>query len=143
MKLNKKISLITLISSVALLGFFCANPNSKIAKADSVQVQVTGNKDEETDNTYGLKNKVLSVLQDAEIDPSTLTKDQIEQLNKINFSSKKIDSSTKWTYAQYSGVAHKMINQTKGYKVPYFNAKKLKICVQLIPEMHRLERKLD
>lgn len=73
-----------------------------------------------------LSSSALEVLADAEISLSSLTKDQIEQINKIDFKGSNPDNSTKWTYAQYAGVANKMLKQNKKYRVPYFNAKLMK-----------------
>ena len=77
-------------------------------------------------DNYGLNSQALQVLQEADIQPATLTKDQIDEINKIKFDATPIDTSTHWSYIQYAGVAKKMIKQDKRYRVPYFNAKKIK-----------------
>lgn len=55
-----------------------------------------------------------------------MTKDQIDLIKQINFDMNVVDRSTHWDYNQYAGTAKKMIDQDKRYRVPYFNAKKIK-----------------
>lgn len=55
-----------------------------------------------------------------------MNSDQLTAIRKINFKKDTVDTSTHWSYSQYAGVAKNMIDQDKRYKVPYFNAKKIK-----------------
>lgn len=75
---------------------------------------------------YSLTAGAQKALETANIDPKTLSLDQVIELNKIDFSKEKKDRATKWTYSQYTGVAKKLISQDKRYRVPYFNPKKIK-----------------
>lgn len=77
-------------------------------------------------NNYQLTDQALQTLKLADIDPSTLNLDQLTAIRKINFKNDTVDTSTHWSYSQYAGVAKKMIDQDKRYRVPYFNAKKIK-----------------
>lgn len=75
---------------------------------------------------YQLNNQAMETLTLAGIDPSSLTENQRVEINKIDFNAIDKDGSTKWTYDEYSGVAKKMLSQDTRYRVPYFNAKKIK-----------------
>lgn len=90
----------------------------------SIDSEKQDNKKE--DSKIKLSKTALEVLADAEISLDSLTKNQLEQINKIDFQGNNPDNSTKWTYAQYAGVAEKMLKQDKKYRVPYFNAKLIK-----------------
>lgn len=79
-----------------------------------------------TSNAYGLSNQASQVLREADININDLTKEQIDLIKQINFDMNVVDSSTHWDYNQYAGTAKKMIDQDKRYRVPYFNAKKIK-----------------
>ncbi|MDE7056550.1 MAG: glycoside hydrolase family 68 protein, partial [Lactobacillus sp.] len=94
-------------------------PQSDLPTDDSVTEKATA-----TD--YKLSDEALKILQNAEINLDSLTKDQVAKINKINFDDTKANSAAKWTYAQYTGVAKKMLEQDERYRIPYFNAKKIK-----------------
>ena len=98
----------------------------KVNLVPSTSTDSTTQTDKKEESKIKLSSSALDVLANAEISLSSLTKTQIEQINKINFQGNNPDNSTKWTYAQYAGVANKMLKQNKKYRVPYFNAKLMK-----------------
>ena len=75
---------------------------------------------------YKLDPQTIRVLQTADVNPKDLTEVQLKEVRKLNFNELDKDTSTRWTYDQYAGVAKKMIDQDAQYRVPYFNAKKIK-----------------
>ena len=75
---------------------------------------------------YKLDPQTIRVLQTADVNPKDLTEVQLKEVRKLNFNDLDKDTSTRWTYDQYAGVAKKMIDQDARYRVPYFNAKKIK-----------------
>lgn len=75
---------------------------------------------------YSLDPQTVQTLQAAEFNPKDLTEVQLKEVRKLNFNDLDKDTSTRWTYDQYAGVAKKMIDQDAQYRVPYFNAKKIK-----------------
>lgn len=75
---------------------------------------------------YKLDPQTIRVLQTADVNPKDLTEVQLKEVRKLNFNDLDKDTSTQWTYDQYAGVAKKMIDQDAQYRVPYFNAKKIK-----------------
>lgn len=94
-------------------------PQSELPTDDSTTEKAT-----KTD--YQLSEEALKVLKEAEINVDSLTKDQVAKIKKINFNDTKANTAAKWTYSQYSGVANKMLKQDERYRIPYFNAKKIK-----------------
>lgn len=75
---------------------------------------------------YNLDPQAVQMLQAAEFNPKDLTEVQLKEVRKLNFNELDKDTSTHWSYDQYAGVAKKMIDQDAQYRVPYFNAKKIK-----------------
>ena len=75
---------------------------------------------------YNLDPQTVQMLRAAEFNPKDLTEVQLKEVRKLNFNDLDKDTSTQWTYDQYAGVAKKMIDQDAQYRVPYFNAKKIK-----------------
>ena len=75
---------------------------------------------------YNLDPQTVQMLRAADVNPKDLTEVQLKEVRKLNFNDLDKDTSTKWTYDQYAGVAKKMIDQDAQYRVPYFNAKKIK-----------------
>lgn len=75
---------------------------------------------------YNLDPQAIRVLQTADVNPKDLTEVQLKEVRKLNFNELDKDTSTHWSYDQYAGVAKKMIDQDAQYRVPYFNAKKIK-----------------
>lgn len=158
MHINKKNSMITLVSTGVLLGLFnltntqtvhadTVNPNAPItanqnnntnpANNDNVNSdEVTTNNSDNTDNSNSdtnsdsesiqLNPEAASAIQNTQIDPKSLSNDQIQLINKVNFDKQIDNTGTQWTYHQYNSVANKMIRQDRRYRVPYFNAKKIK-----------------
>lgn len=120
MKQNKKNSLIMLLSAGALLGLFGISGQT-VHAADSTPAT------SENSQRMQLNDQSAQLIKNAGIDPSTLTNTQIRELNMINFGhiSNQV-TGTQWTYQQYAGTGHKMINQDPQYRMPYFNAKKIK-----------------
>ena len=84
-------------------------------------------------NTQSVKlnAKAAAVVKNAGIDPSSLTSQQIKELNKINFS-KSAKSGAKMTYKDLQGIGEALIKQDARYAVPYFNAKQ----IQNMPAAH-------
>ena len=102
------------------------NDTSNADDSSSTNNQSTNKINTTYQNQYNLSLQAVDALQQAEIDPDSLTQEQVSDIKKIDFNSDDADSSTKWTYDQYAGVAEKMIDQDERYRVPYFNAKKIK-----------------
>ena len=75
---------------------------------------------------YNLDPQTVQMLRAADVNPKDLTEVQLKEVRKLNFNDLDKDISTRWTYDQYAGVAKKMIDQDARYRVPYFNAKKIK-----------------
>ena len=75
---------------------------------------------------YNLDPQTVQMLRAAEFNPKDLTEVQLKEVKKLNFNELDKDTSTHWSYDQYAGVAKKMIDQDAQYRVPYFNAKKIK-----------------
>ena len=75
---------------------------------------------------YNLDPQTVQMLRAADVNPKDLTEVQLKEVRKLNFNDLDKDTSTRWTYDQYAGVAKKMIDQDARYRVPYFNAKKIK-----------------
>ncbi len=75
---------------------------------------------------YNLDPQTVQMLQTADVNPKDLTEVQLKEVRKLNFNDLDKDTSTHWSYDQYAGVAKKMIDQDAQYRVPYFNAKKIK-----------------
>lgn len=73
-----------------------------------------------------LNQRTVQALQDANIQVDSLNNEQVKKLSQINFDNYNLDTGTQFTYSQYRSLAHKMINRDKQYRVPYFNAKKIK-----------------
>ena len=59
---------------------------------------------------YKLDPQTIRVLQTADVNPKDLTEVQLKEVRKLNFNDLDKDTSTRWTYAQYAGVAKKMID---------------------------------
>ncbi|MGS0677825.1 glycoside hydrolase family 68 protein [Lactobacillus johnsonii] len=72
-----------------------------------------------------LKGQVKDIVEESGVDTSKLTNDQINELNKINFS-KEAKSGTRLTYNDFKKIAKTLIEQDARYAVPFFNASKIK-----------------
>ena len=71
-----------------------------------------------------LKDQVKDIVKESGVDISKLTNDQINELNKINFS-KEAKSGTQLTYNDFKQIAKTLIEQDARYAVPFFNASKI------------------
>ncbi|WP_414467672.1 glycoside hydrolase family 68 protein [Limosilactobacillus balticus] len=72
-----------------------------------------------------LNKDAENVVKKAEIDPTSLTPDQIKALNKLNFS-KTAKSGTQMTYNDFQKIADTLIKQDSRYTVPFFKASEIK-----------------
>lgn len=104
------------------------NTSSSI-NSKSDQVQLKNSTDESLQATQNnekkLKPEVEQAVKNANIDAGSLTDDQINELNKINFS-KSAEKGTKLTLKDLEGIGNALINQDPRYAIPYFNAKAIK-----------------
>lgn len=129
---NYKKSLVTLISASALVGLLSTSPKTIFADTtDQIQAKSDFNKQDngsqkQTQNSLSLSDEAQAALKDANLKLDTLTNNQIREINKINFKKTKKNVGTQFTYQQYRSLAKKMINRDARYRVPYFNAKKIK-----------------
>ncbi|RVU70410.1 MULTISPECIES: glycoside hydrolase family 68 protein [Lactobacillus] len=102
---------------------FSSNDSASVTNADQTS-DSTQTSTQASD--LQLTDEAKKALADVDIDEYSLNQDQIEKINQINFNDINIDTGTQWTYDQFRGTANKMIDQDKQYRVPYFNAKKIK-----------------
>lgn len=72
-----------------------------------------------------LKGEVKEIAKKAGIDVNKLTADQINELNKIDFS-KKAKNGAQLTYSDFKRITQTLIDQDPRYAVPFFNASKIK-----------------
>lgn len=75
-------------------------------------------------NLSKLNSAAASAVKNAKIDAGSLTDDQINELNKIDFSAS-AEKGAKLTYKDLEGIGNAIINQDPKYAVPYFNARKI------------------
>lgn len=85
----------------------------------------TSTKTASNDNKAELKGQIKDIVKESGVDTSKLTNDQINELNKINFS-KEAKSGTQLTYSDFKKIAKTLIEQDARYAVPFFNASKIK-----------------
>lgn len=103
----------------------------QVEKKDSVdKTNAEENKDSsvkpaENATKAELKGQVKDIVEESGVDTSKLTNDQINELNKINFS-KEAKSGTQLTYNDFKKIAKTLIEQDARYAVPFFNASKIK-----------------
>ncbi|WP_282806421.1 glycoside hydrolase family 68 protein [Lactobacillus isalae] len=76
-------------------------------------------------NKAELNGQIKDIVKESGVDTSKLTDDQINELNKINFS-KAAKSGTQLTYNDFKKIAKTLIEQDARYAVPFFNASKIK-----------------
>ncbi|KRM26223.1 hypothetical protein FD32_GL000494 [Limosilactobacillus panis DSM 6035] len=113
--------------------------NTKNDKVASVQANTVANSDEQTQlkqnttdesttsaqtNLSKLNPAAANAVKNAKIDAGNLTDDQINELNKIDFS-KSAEKGAKLTFKDLEGIGNAIINQDPKYAIPYFNAKKI------------------
>jgi len=103
----------------------------QVEKKDSVdKTNAEENKDSsvkpaENATKAELKGQVKDIVEESCVDTSKLTNDQINELNKINFS-KEAKSGTQLTYNDFKKIAKTLIEQDARYAIPFFNASKIK-----------------
>ncbi len=103
----------------------------QVEKKDSVdKTNAEENKDSsvkaaENATKAELKGQVKDIVEESGVDTSKLTNDQINELNKINFS-KEAKSGTQLTYNDFKKIAKTLIEQDARYAIPFFNASKIK-----------------
>lgn len=103
----------------------------QVEKKDSVdknnteENKETSVKSNESSTKAELKGQVKDIVEESGVDTSKLTNDQINELNKINFS-KEAKSGTQLTYNDFKKIAKTLIEQDARYAVPFFNASKIK-----------------
>lgn len=76
-------------------------------------------------NLKKLNPAAAQVVKNAHINAGSLTDDQINELNKINFS-KSAEKGAKLTFKDLEGIGNAIIQQDPNYAIPYFNAKEIK-----------------
>lgn len=81
--------------------------------------------DNNSSNKAELKGQIKDIVEESGVDTSKLTDDQINELNKINFSTQ-AKSGTQLTYNDFKKIAKTLIEQDSRYAVPFFNASKIK-----------------
>lgn len=140
--MNKKKTLVTLLSASTLLALSLTLTNSTVHAADTTEQnsqvnnvnQTTSNIDSNSTNSSNninqnndLELRTENALRAANIARSSLTQEQISNLSKINYdTNSKSKTGTIFTYDQYRQVAQNTINRDSRYSVPFFNAKKMK-----------------
>lgn len=103
----------------------------QVEKRDSVDKnnteknKETSVKSNESSPKAELKGQVKDIVEESGVDTSKLTNDQINELNKINFS-KEAKSGTQLTYNDFKKIAKTLIEQDARYAIPFFNASKIK-----------------
>lgn len=98
----------------------------QVEKKDSVDKnKETSVKLNESSTKAELKGQVKDIVEESGVDTSKLSNDQINELNKINFS-KEAKSGTQLTYNDFKKIAKTLIEQDARYAVPFFNASKIK-----------------
>lgn len=71
-----------------------------------------------------LNPSAAQAVNNAHINVNNLTEDQINELNKINFS-KSAEKGAKLTFKDLEGIGNAIVKQDPRYTVPYFNAKEI------------------
>ena len=95
---------------------------------DNSQLKLTNNEQPSAAtqaNLKKLKPQAAKAVQNAKIDAGSLTDDQINELNKINFS-KSAEKGAKLTFKDLEGIGNAIVKQDPQYAIPYFNAKEIK-----------------
>lgn len=77
----------------------------------------------ELDNLAKLNDTAKKIAKDANLDPSKLTDEQIDSLNKVVVDKA---NGTKMTYKNFEDISKALINQDNRYAIPYFNASQIK-----------------
>ncbi|MDE6376498.1 MAG: glycoside hydrolase family 68 protein [Ligilactobacillus sp.] len=77
----------------------------------------------ELDNLAKLNDTAKQIAKEANLDPSKLTDEQIDSLNKVVLDKA---NGTKMTYKNFEDISNALINQDNRYAIPYFNASQIK-----------------
>ena len=102
--------------------------NTNNTENDNSQLKLTNNEQPSAAtqaNLKKLKPQAAKAVQNAKIDAGSLTDDQINELNKINFS-KSAEKGAKLTFKDLEGIGNAIVKQDPQYAIPYFNAKEIK-----------------
>jgi len=97
-------------------------PATKQTEA-SVTKEATGKT--EIDNLAKLNDTAKQVVKEANLDPSQLTDEQIDALNKVTLTDEK-PAGTKMTYKNFEDIVDTLVKQDPRYAIPYFNASQIK-----------------
>ena len=104
------------------------NKNTNNTENDNSQLKLTNNEQPSAATQANLKKlnpQAAKAVQNAKIDAGSLTYDQINELNKINFS-KSAEKGAKLTFKDLEGIGNAIVKQDPQYAIPYFNAKEIK-----------------
>ena len=104
------------------------NKNTNNTENDNSQLKLTNNEQPSAATQANLKKlnpQAAKAVQNAKIDAGSLTDDQINELNKINFS-KSAEKGAKLTFKDLEGIGNAIVKQDPQYAIPYFNAKEIK-----------------
>ncbi|WP_103434660.1 glycoside hydrolase family 68 protein [Fructilactobacillus sanfranciscensis] len=102
--------------------------NTSNTENDNSQLKQTNNEQPSAATQANLKklnHEAAKAVQNAKIDAGSLTDEQINELNKINFS-KSAEKGAKLTFKDLEGIGNAIVKQDPQYAVPYFNAKEIK-----------------
>ena len=102
--------------------------NTNNTENDNSQLKLTNNEQPSAAtqaNLKKLKPQAAKAVQNAKIDAGSLTDDQINELNKINFS-KSAEKGAKLTFKDLEEIGNAIVKQDPQYAIPYFNAKEIK-----------------
>lgn len=79
----------------------------------------------ELDNLAKLNDTAKKIAKDANLDPSKLTDEQIDSLNKVVMDNND-KAGTRLTYKDFQSIAETLAKQDPNYAVPFFNASQIK-----------------
>lgn len=79
----------------------------------------------ELDNLAKLNDTAKKIAKDANLDPSKLTDEQIDSLNKVVVDNND-KAGTKLTYKDFQSIAETLAKQDPNYAIPFFNASQIK-----------------
>ena len=79
----------------------------------------------ELDNLAKLNDTAKQIAKEANLDPSKLTDEQIDSLNKVVLDNN-AKAGTRLTYRDFQSVAETLAKQDPNYAVPFFNAAQIK-----------------
>ena len=102
--------------------------NTSNTENDNSQLKQTNNEQPSAATQANLKklnHEAAKAVQNAKIDAGSLTDEQINELNKINFSMS-AEKGAKLTFKDLEGIGNAIVKQDPQYAVPYFNAKEIK-----------------